>query len=178
VTPSNLFAIPLNVFASHQVIFECVCLFPAFFFAQLINTADKKHQVVRLLRWQLLRLELQLGPQTKKTRVRFSHLPPLPYLSSCEFYLALQPPSRSGRERRPSDRVLAQSKTLYYINLSNIDQTCLSVREEDEVAARKEEQARRRTARERTKAQQIQDATGNIPDEVDDEREERYAGTV
>ena len=52
-----------------------------------------------------------------------------------------------------------------------------SVHEEEEAAARKEEQKRRRTERERAKAQQAQDATGNIPDELG-EREERHTGTV
>jgi hypothetical protein len=54
----------------------------------------------------------------------------------------------------------------------------ISVREEEEAAARKEEQTRRRTEREQAKAQKAQDATGNIPDEADNEREERHAGTV
>jgi hypothetical protein len=55
----------------------------------------------------------------------------------------------------------------------------LSVCEEEEAAARKKEQTRRRTERERAKAQQAQDATGNIPDEADDdERVERHTGTV
>lgn len=53
-----------------------------------------------------------------------------------------------------------------------------SVHEEEEATARKEEQKRRRTERERAKAQQAQDATGNIPDELDGEREERHTGTV
>ena len=54
----------------------------------------------------------------------------------------------------------------------------LSVRDVEEAAARKEEKARRRTERERAKAQQAQDATGNIPDDADGEREERPSGMV
>ena len=54
----------------------------------------------------------------------------------------------------------------------------LSVREEEELAARKEEQNRRRTERERVKAQKALDATGSIPDDTDDERDERPSGTV
>ena len=54
----------------------------------------------------------------------------------------------------------------------------LLVRDEEEAATRKEEQQRRRTERERAKARQAQDATGNILDDADDQREERHSGTV
>ena len=88
--------------------------------------------------------------------------------------------SRSGRECRPSGRVVAQSKIYYtysYFNLLNF-KLLLLVHEEQEAIARKEELIRRRTERERAKAQKAQDATGNIPDEDEDEREERHSGTV
>jgi hypothetical protein len=54
----------------------------------------------------------------------------------------------------------------------------LLVHEEETAIARKEDQKRRRTERERAKAQRALDATGDIPDEDDYEREERHAGTV
>ena len=54
----------------------------------------------------------------------------------------------------------------------------LLVREEEELATRKEDLICRRTERERAKAQQTQDAMGDIPDEDDDEREERHSGMV
>ena len=91
-----------------------------------------------------------------------------------------QPLSRRGRERRPSDRVGAKSKWYHTLYLSiNIHLLpFLSVRDEEEAAARKEEKIRRRAERERAKAQQALDATGNIPDEADGDREERHSGTV
>ena len=81
---------------------------------------EKKHQVVDLFHCQCLKLPFR--SQTWKIRVHelHSHFISICYPLLCAFFSVLQPPSHSGQECCPLDRVVAQSKPNQFIKSSLI----------------------------------------------------------
>ena len=67
----------------------------------------KTYQVVDLWHWH--HLKPQLEPQARKIKDRTHTFCLYAIRSHVQFFSVPQPLSRSGRERRPSDRVIAQS---------------------------------------------------------------------